>query len=73
VHLVRRSLIGVLYQPRLIDDNERGVVGGMRIGKGNRSARRKPAPVSLCPPQIAQDLTWARIRVAAVGSRRLTA
>jgi hypothetical protein len=29
-----------------------GAVGGMQIGSGNRSARRKPAPLSLCPPQI---------------------
>jgi hypothetical protein len=28
-----------------------GEIGGM-IGKGNRSTRRKPAPVPLCPPQI---------------------
>jgi hypothetical protein len=39
---------------------------------GPWSTRRKPAPVSLCPPQIPHDLTWARIRAAAVGSRRLT-
>jgi hypothetical protein len=47
-------------------------VRGM-IGRGNRSARRKPAPVPLCSPQIPHDLTWARTRAAAVGSRRLTA
>jgi hypothetical protein len=29
--------------------------------------------VLLCPPQIPHDLTWARTRAAAVGSRRLTA
>jgi hypothetical protein len=46
-----------LYQPRMIDD-ECGVVGGMRIGRGNRSTRRKPAPVPLCPPQMPHDLTW---------------
>jgi hypothetical protein len=45
----------------------------MRIGKGNRSTRRKPAPVPLYPPQIPHDLTWARIRDTAVGRRRLTA
>jgi hypothetical protein len=45
----------------------------MRIGRGNRSTRRKPAPAPLCPPQIPHDLTWARIRAAEVGSRRLTA
>jgi hypothetical protein len=55
------------------DDDECGAVGGMRIGRGNRSTRRKPAPVPLCPPQIPHHLTWARTRAAAVGSRRLTA
>jgi hypothetical protein len=49
------------------------VVGGMRIARGNRSTRRKPAPVPLCPPQIPHDLTWDRTRTAAAGSRRLTA
>jgi hypothetical protein len=29
--------------------------------------------VPLCPPQIPHNLTWTRTRVAAVGSRRLTA
>jgi hypothetical protein len=32
--------------------NEREAVGGMRIDRGNRSTWRKPAPISLCPPQI---------------------
>jgi hypothetical protein len=31
------------------DDEE---FGGMKIGKGNRSIWRKPAPEQLCPPQI---------------------
>jgi hypothetical protein len=52
-------------------DDECGAVGGMRIGRGNQSTRRKPAPVPLCPPQIPHDLIWARARTAAVGSRRL--
>jgi hypothetical protein len=47
--------------------------GGMRIGKGNRSTRRKPTPVPLYPPQIPHDLTWDRSQTAAVGSQRLTA
>jgi hypothetical protein len=47
-------LVGLLYQPRLIDD-ECGVVGGMRIGRGNRSTQRKSALVPLCPPQIPRD------------------
>jgi hypothetical protein len=64
--------VGLLYQPRMIDDDY-GAVGGMRIGRGNRSNRRKSAPVPLCPPQIPHDLTWDRTRAAAVGSQRLTA
>jgi hypothetical protein len=44
----------------------------MRIGRGNRSTLGKPAPAPLCPPQIPHDLTRARTRAAAVGSRRLT-
>jgi hypothetical protein len=53
----------------MIDVDDYGAVGGMRIGRGNRSTRRKPAPVPLCPPH---DLTWDRTRAAAVGSQRLT-
>jgi hypothetical protein len=45
----------------------------MRIGRGNRRTRRKPAPAPLCPPQIPHDLTWDRTRAAAVGNLRLTA
>jgi hypothetical protein len=32
-------------------DYDDGEIGGMMIDRGNRSTRRKPAPVSLCPPQ----------------------
>jgi hypothetical protein len=64
--------IGLLYQPQMIVDDY-GAVGEMRIGRGNRSTRRKPAPVPHCPPQIPHDLTWDRTRTAAVGSQRLTA
>jgi hypothetical protein len=58
--MVLRPLFGLLYQPRMIDDDECGAVGGMRLGRRNRSTRRKPAPVPHCPPQIPHDLTWAR-------------
>jgi hypothetical protein len=71
--LVRRPLIGLLYQLRMIDDDECGKVGGMRIGSGNRSTRRKLALMPLCPPQIKHGLTWARTGVAEMGRRRLTA
>jgi hypothetical protein len=51
------TIFGPLYQPLLIDNNEEcGTVSGMKIGKGNRTTRRKPAPVPICPPQIAPDL-----------------
>jgi hypothetical protein len=44
---------GLLYQLRMIGDG--GEIGGMKIGKGNRIIRKKPAPAPLCPPQIP---TW---------------
>jgi hypothetical protein len=52
-------------------DYDDGEIGGM-IGRGNRSSRRKPAPVRLCPPQ-APHAARKRTRAAAVGSQRLTA
>jgi hypothetical protein len=60
------ATVGLLYQPRMIDY---GAVGGMRIGRGNRSTLRKPAPVPIRPPQIPHDLTWDGTRAAAVGSQ----
>jgi hypothetical protein len=72
VHMVRQPLTVLLYQPRITED-ECGAVSRMRIGRGNWSTRRKPAPVPLCPPQIPHDLTWARTRPAVVGSWWLTA
>jgi hypothetical protein len=70
---IRRPLTGLLYPPRMIDD-ECGAVGGMRIGRVYRSTRQtKPTPAPFSPPQIQHDLTRARILAAAVGSRRLTA
>jgi hypothetical protein len=52
-------------------DYDDGEIGGL-IGKGNRSTRRKPAPVPLCPPQT-PHAARTRTRAAAVGSQRLTA
>jgi hypothetical protein len=49
-----------------------GEIGGMMIGMGNRSTRRKPAPIPLCPPQT-PHAARTRTRAAAVGSQRLTA
>jgi hypothetical protein len=60
-------------QHRMIDYDECGAVGGMRIGRGNRNTRRKPVPVPLWPSEIPHDLTWTRTRAAAVGPQRLIA
>jgi hypothetical protein len=46
---------GILYQLQMIDDGDCGEIGGIKIGRGNRSTRSKPAPVPLCPPQIPHD------------------
>jgi hypothetical protein len=55
-----------LIVPALGDYDDREI-GGMMIGKGNRSTRRKPAPVPLCPPQTRHGAqTWTR--AAVVGS-----
>jgi hypothetical protein len=40
---------------------------------GGRSTRRKPASVSLCPPQIPYDVILARTLVTAMGNLGLTA
>jgi hypothetical protein len=52
-------------------DYDGGEIGGM-IGRGNRSTRRKPVPVPLCPPHT-PDATRIRTRASEVGSQRLTA
>jgi hypothetical protein len=52
-------------------DYDNGEIGGM-VGRGNRSTRRKPAPVPLCSPQIPHAVR-TRTRAAAVGSQHLTA
>jgi hypothetical protein len=47
-------------------DYDDGEIGRM-IGRGNRSTRRKPAPVLLCPPQT-PHAARKRTRAAAVGN-----
>jgi hypothetical protein len=58
----------IVPAPGDYDDRE---IGGM-IGRGNRSTRRKPAPVPLCLPQTSHAAR-TRTRAAAMGSQRLTA
>jgi hypothetical protein len=67
------AITGLLYQPQMIDDGDCGATGGMKTGRGNRSTRRTPAQMPLCPPQIPHDQTRALTRAAAGGSQRLTA
>jgi hypothetical protein len=38
---------GLLYQLQMIGEGDCGAIGGMKIGRGNRSTRRKPAPAPL--------------------------
>jgi hypothetical protein len=47
---VRYLMMVSIPRPHMEDDrmiNECGTVGGMRIGRGNGSTRRKPAPMQL--------------------------
>jgi hypothetical protein len=46
---------GLLYQPRMIGEGDCGEIGGMKIGRGDWSTRRKRTPTPLCPPQIPHD------------------
>jgi hypothetical protein len=56
----------IVPAPGDYDDAE---FGGMKIGRVNRSMRRKPAPAPLSPPQIPLDQTRDRTRAAGVGSQ----
>jgi hypothetical protein len=53
--------------------NESRAVGGMRIGRRNKSTRRKPTAVPLCPQYIPHDLAWDGDHASEVGSGRLIA
>jgi hypothetical protein len=66
INLVRWPLSGLLYQLRMICD-ECEAVGGMRIGRGSRSTRRKLPQCHFVHHK--SHMTCA----IAVGSRRLTA
>jgi hypothetical protein len=58
---------GLLYQPQMTDEGDCGAIGGMKIGRGNRSTQRNSTPAPFCPSRIPHDLTWARTRAATVG------
>jgi hypothetical protein len=59
-HLLNQPLIGLLYKIPMI--YYCGAVCEMRIGRGNQTTWRKPAPAPLCPPQILYDLSWDRTK-----------
>jgi hypothetical protein len=54
----RRPLFGLLYQPRMMDDNK-CATNGVIISRENRSTRRNRVSVSICPQQVPHDLTRA--------------
>jgi hypothetical protein len=35
-----------MYQPQMIGEGDCGAIDGLKIGRGNRSTRRKPAPAT---------------------------
>jgi hypothetical protein len=57
--LFLRPLNGLLYQPRMMTNDDGGAIDGM-LGRGNQGIQRKPAAVPLWPPQIPHDLTRPR-------------
>jgi hypothetical protein len=60
---------GLLYKLQMIDEGDCGAIGGMKVGRKNRSTRRKPAPAPFCPPQIPHDQTRARTLAIALGNQ----
>jgi hypothetical protein len=54
-----------------LESNDCEAISGMNMCRRNRSTRRKPAPLPLCPPQIPYELILARIRAVAARRRRL--
>jgi hypothetical protein len=50
---------GLLYKPQMIDEGDYGAIGGLKIGKGNGSTQRKPAPAPLCPRRKVKPLLFS--------------
>jgi hypothetical protein len=53
-------------------NSEDGEFDGMKMGRGNRSTRRKPATAPFSPPQIPLDQTRARTRAEKSATNRLS-
>jgi hypothetical protein len=41
------AISGLLYKSQMTDEGDCGAIGGMKIGRGNQSTQRKPAPEEL--------------------------
>jgi hypothetical protein len=54
---VLRPLLASCTNPWMIGEGHCGEISGMKIGSGNQTTQRKPAPVPLCQPQIPHDQT----------------
>jgi hypothetical protein len=55
----------------ILDDDDFGTIGETNDCHEKPKYSETTCSVPLCPPQIAHDLTLARTRAAAIGSRRL--
>jgi hypothetical protein len=64
-HSARRPLLGLLYQPRVMD-GDCGAFSGMIIANANASSRKEPAPVPLGSPRMSHGQTLTRTRTATV-------
>jgi hypothetical protein len=64
---------GLLYKPQMIGEDDCGAIGGIKIGRGNRSTRRKSAPAPIVHHKSHMTRPGLEPRTAAVGSQRLTA
>jgi hypothetical protein len=53
-------------EPRMVDNDDFGGVGRMKIDRRNGRTPRKPVSMQLCPPKIPHDLTWDQTRPTAV-------
>jgi hypothetical protein len=47
-----------VLRPAVIGDGDCGEIGGVKIGRGNRSTRRKPAPAPLSTVCYRQNFTF---------------
>jgi hypothetical protein len=64
---------GLLYQAQMIDDGDCGAIGGMKIGKKNRSTRRNLPQRHFVHHKPHMIRPRSRTRAAAVATQRLTA